>query len=33
VTAANEARQAFRTSMEINPDQPRILRLLATYGL
>jgi deoxyribonuclease-4 len=33
VAAANEARQAFRTSMEINPDQPRILRLMATYGL
>ena len=33
VSAANEARQAFRTSMEINPDQPRILRLMATYGL
>lgn len=33
VAAANEARQAFRTSMEMNPDQPRILRLMATYGL
>ncbi len=31
--AANEARRAFRTSMQANPDQPKLLKLYTTYGL
>ena len=31
--AANEARRAFRTSMQANPNQPKLLKLYTTYGL
>lgn len=32
-SAANEAREAFRRSMQINPDQPKVLRLMTSYSL
>ncbi len=31
--SANEARKAFRSSMQSNPDQPKLLKLYTTYGL
>jgi len=31
--AGNEARRAFRSSLQANPDQPKIVKLFTTYGL
>lgn len=31
--AASEARRAFRSSMQANPNQPKVLKLYTTYGL
>jgi tetratricopeptide (TPR) repeat protein len=31
--AADEARRSFRASLRANPDQPKIIMLLSTYGL
>jgi len=31
--AGNDARRAFRSSLQANPDQPKIVKLFTTYGL
>lgn len=31
--AGNEARRAFRSSLQANPDQPKVVKLFTTYGL
>ncbi|MEE2972912.1 MAG: tetratricopeptide repeat protein [Planctomycetota bacterium] len=33
VEARDEAAAAFRSSLRVNPDQPKVVRLLTTYGL
>ena len=31
--ALREARQAFRRSLQANPDQPKVIALLSRYGV
>lgn len=33
VEARDEAADSFRSSLRVNPDQPKVVRLLTTYGL